>query len=140
MTAAVNTLDHPEDFVPMSRPDVEDALGPPAEIDGICHYTCERSQRGYVLTRFLVSMRDPENRRAFELDPEGYMAQSGLNDIERELVNERNYDGMLDYGASIYALGKASGALGTTLLEIGAKSRQQTVEDFLAQRGSQKKD
>lgn len=130
MTAAVNTLDHPEDFVPMSRPDVEDALGPPAEIDGICHYTCERSQRGYVLTRFLVSMRDPENRRAFELDPEGYMAQSGLNDIERELVNERNYDGMLDYGASIYALERRVVRWGRRSLKLAPRVDNKPLKIF----------
>ncbi len=139
MTTATNSPDK-ECTTPLSRADVADALGPEAVIEGICHYTGERSQRGYLLTKFLVSMRDSVNRSEFERAPEAYMVKCGLSDIEREMISLRDYDGMLEYGASIYALGKASGALGTTLLEIGAKSRQQSVADFLTQRRLQSKD
>ena len=109
-------------------------FGPAAGIDGIVPFTGERSQRGYRLNCFLVSMRDPAKRQAFRDDPDSLMAAGGLSHEERSLVNERDYTGMLNHGASVYAIGKASGALGSTLLDIGASQRGMTVQAFVCAR------
>jgi len=109
-------------------------LGPTVPLCGLCPMTTARAQRGFRLTQFLTSMREPESRALFADDPEHCMATFGLTEIERELVRRRDYDGMLDYGASNVAIGKASPSLGTTLVERGAKGRGQTVEQFIAER------
>lgn len=109
-------------------------LGPRVEIRGVCRFTVERAQRGFRLNRFLTSMRQPENRDAFAADPESYMASQALTDAERDMVRQRDYAAMLDYGASNVALGKASPALGTTLVERGALGRGQSVAAFIADR------
>jgi len=109
-------------------------LGPPADLSGMCRMTPERAQRGYRLGRFLTSMRDPARRAAFVADEEASMAAFGLSEHERSLVRRRDYDGMLDWGVSNVAIGKASPALGTTLVERGAKGRGQTAAEFLAWR------
>lgn len=109
-------------------------LGPRAALRGLVRMTTERASRGYRLTCFLTSMRDPAKRAAFGADPEASMADFGLNEAERELVRCRDYDGMLDYGASNVAIGKASPALGTSLVERGAKGRGQTAAEFVAER------
>lgn len=121
----------------MSQPGVmheEDPLGPRVEIRGACRFTPERAQRGYRLNRFLTSMRQPAVRASFMDDPEGCMARQDLTDAERDMIRRRDYPAMLVYGASAVALGKASPALGTTLVERGAIGRQQTVAAFLAER------
>ncbi|MBW8470295.1 MAG: hypothetical protein A3B67_08225 [Burkholderiales bacterium RIFCSPHIGHO2_02_FULL_66_10] len=112
----------------------DSALGPRVEIRGVCRFTVERAQRGLRLNRFLTSMRQPENRDAFAVDPESYMASQALTDTERDMVRRRDYAAMLDYGASNVALGKASPALGTTLMERGALGRGQSVAEFIADR------
>lgn len=109
-------------------------LGPTASLRGLCRMTAQRAQRGYRLNCFLTGMREPARRAAFRADPEASMAAAGLSDGERELVRRRDYEGMLDYGASVVAIGKASAALGTHLMERGAKARGQTVADFIAER------
>jgi gallate dioxygenase len=115
----------------MTEPSI---LGPTVEIRGICRYTPERARRGYRLTLFLTSMREPDNRTAFCRDPEAYMASRSLSEHERDMIRRRAYAELLDYGASNVAIGKASHALGTTLVERGAQGRGQTAEQFLAER------
>lgn len=109
-------------------------LGPTAPLRGFCPMTPERAQRGFRLTRFLTGMRQPEQRGLFAANPERCMEAHGLSETERDLVRRRDYDAMLDYGASNVAIGKASPALGTTLVERGAKGRGQTAAEFIAQR------
>lgn len=109
-------------------------LGPTVALRGLCRMTPERAQRGYRLGTFLTSMREPAKRAAFAADAEGSMEAFGLSEHERELVRRRDYDAMLDYGVSNVAIGKASPALGTTLVERGAKGRGQTAAEFIAER------
>lgn len=109
-------------------------LGPRMPLRGLVRMTPERARRGYRLTCFLTSMRDPAARAAFRADPQASMAAFGLSEAECALVRNRDYDGMLDWGASNVAIGKASPALGTTLVERGAKGRGQTVADFMTER------
>jgi protocatechuate 4,5-dioxygenase alpha subunit len=106
-------------------------FGPPADIEGIVRFDGERAQHGYALTKFLVSMRDPAMRAKFAADEEGTMLAAGLSCEERALVARRDYQGMIEHGASIYALGKGSGALGTTLLDMGAQARGMSTRDFV---------
>jgi hypothetical protein len=109
-------------------------LGPTAPLRGFVPMTPERAHRGYRLTRFLCSMRDPQQRVAFASDPEACMEAFALTDAEREMVRRRAFERMLDHGASNVAIGKASPALGTTLVERGARGRGQTSAEFIAQR------
>ncbi|RYZ01001.1 MAG: hypothetical protein EOO24_15690 [Comamonadaceae bacterium] len=112
----------------------EPLLGPVAPLHGLVRMTPERAARGYRLGSFLTGMRDPARRAAFAADPEACMADWGLSDHERDLVRRRDYGGMLDFGVSNVAVGKASPALGTTLVERGAKGRGQSGAEFIAER------
>lgn len=118
----------------LSEARLQEKLGPRVELTGLCPLTPERAERGYRLTRFLTSMRDPAQRERFAQDPQACMASFGLSDAERDLVTQRAYKEMLDYGACAVALGKASPALGTDLLARGAACMGLTREAFIAQR------
>ena len=95
-------------------------------------FTGERCQRAYRLNNFLSSMRYAEVRGSFDSDPEQAMQQFGLSDHEKDLVRRRDYQGMLDHGAVIYAISKAATGLRTTLLAVGAKMRGETPEAVAA--------
>jgi len=101
-------------------------------------FTGERCRDAYCLNNFLMSMREAAMREAFERDPEQAMEKFGLSEKERDLVRRRDYQGMLDHGAVIYAVGKASSAFHTTLLAIGAQMRGETPEAVAAWIGSGK--
>ena len=77
-------------------------------------------------------MRDPEIRASFDRDPEQLMDRCGLSEKERDLVRRRDYQGMLDHGAVIYAVSKASTAFRTNLLAIGAQMRGESPETVTA--------
>lgn len=119
---------------PASAGDLDSILGPRVAIRGTCRFTPARAQRGFRLNGFLTSMREPRQRAAFAADPERCMAEYGLSEHERDLLRRRDYDALLDYGASNVALGKASFALGTTIIERGAKGRGQSTAEFIAER------
>ncbi len=87
-------------------------------------------QSVYALTKFLVSMRDPQARVGFAADEESAMLAANLTETDCDLIRRRDYAGLIESGVSIYALGKAAGALGTTLLEIGACGRNMTAQQF----------
>ena len=113
---------------------IDPELGPVIDLPGTVVFDGARARRGYRLSRFLVAMRTAEERARFNNDPAALMSEYGLNKEERGLVERRDYDGMLEYGISIYALGKASQTLGTDLIGIGVQSRGEDRKAFLTRR------
>jgi protocatechuate 4,5-dioxygenase alpha subunit len=113
---------------------IDPELGPVVDLPGTVAFDGTRARRGYRLSRLLVAMRDADQRVRFREDPEALMNAYGLNNEERGLIERRDYDGMLEYGISIYALGKASFSLGTDLIGIGTQSRGEDRAAFLMRR------
>lgn len=118
-----------------SDPDIlQQKLGPRVSLSGLCQLTPERAQRGYRLTRFLTGMRSPAQRERFIADEDACMREYGLTDEERQMVLSRSYRQMMEYGACTVALGKANGALRTTLLERGAVDMGLAADEFIRRR------
>lgn len=113
---------------------LQEKLGPRVSLGGLCPLTPERARRGFRLTQFLTSMRAPEQRERFIADEEGCMRAHGLTDEEIRMVRERAYRQLMEYGACTVAIGKANGALRTTLLERGARDMGLTTEAFIRRR------
>lgn len=44
----------------------------------------------YAFTDFLISLSNPENLKAYSLDPDRYMSHAGLNDRQREAIRQGN--------------------------------------------------
>ena len=109
-------------------------LGPPASIRGVLRYDGARAARGYRITRFLVWISRPENREGFLADEGGTMDRFALDGSERALVAARDYTGLLDAGASIYAVAKSGSVFDASLVTIGASMRGQSAAEFLAWR------
>ena len=97
-------------------------------------FTGERCRDAYDFVKFLISMTNPSAREAFATDPEATMRAAGLTATEQALIRRRDWQGMVEHGASIYAMTKAAGALGATLADIGAAMRGESLEAFLAGR------
>jgi protocatechuate 4,5-dioxygenase alpha chain len=103
-------------------------------ISGTPVFTGERAHAGYRLNRMAMSLTDPGNRARFVADDIGYAREMGLNDTEVAMVRQRDWKAMNDAGCSIYLLIKIAGALGQSLLQVGAHTSGQTLDHFMASR------
>jgi len=96
---------------------------PRRPIPGLLVSDGELLQRAQRLNRLLISTNDPAQRERFRTNAEALMEEYGLNDIEKQLLRDRDWQGMLEFGASVYALAKGARALGLGLLDAGAQMR-----------------
>ena len=93
-----------------------------------------RAARGYRFSKFCMSLMDLARREALKADPEKAMADAGLSDYEKQLVRDKDWNGMLRYGTSTFMVLKLSNALGVGQNRTGAAMRGQTYEEFMATR------
>ena len=103
-------------------------------IAGTTVFTGERSRRGYRINKLAMSLTDEANRHAFKADERAYMRRFGLSDRERQLIEKRDWNGLVEAGGSIYLLIKIGGTIGQNLLQMGAQMRGETLEAFLKSR------
>lgn len=103
-------------------------------IAGTTVFTGARSSQGYRINKLAMSLIDPANRDAFKADERAYMARFGLSDREMELIVKRDWNGLVAAGGSIYLLIKIGGSVGENLLQMGAKMRGETLEQFMKTR------
>ena len=95
-------------------------------------YTGPMSTRGRNLNRFSLSLKLPENRSAFLVDPDAYMAKYDLSDLEKNLVRSRDWTGLLKAGGHLQAILKIAATVGQNLWHIGAHNADVAVEDMIA--------
>lgn len=107
-------------------------LGPRAQLRGVIRYGGALASRGLRLTEFLVAISRPGQREAFLADEAGTLARFGLDEAEQALVRERDYAGLLEAGAHVYAVAKSGHAFGATLMDIGARLRGQGTAELVA--------
>lgn len=103
-------------------------------IAGTTVFTGARSSQGYRINKLAMSLTDPANRDAFKADERAYMARFGLSDREMELIANRDWNGLVAAGGSIYLLIKIGGSVGENLLQMGARMRGETLEQFMKTR------
>lgn len=83
-------------------------------------YSGPASTRGYRLNIFCLSLRMPANRAEFLAGEGAYMARHALSAAERELVEARDWTGLLRAGGQLHAILKLAATVGETLYHIGA--------------------
>ncbi|MEW5420880.1 protocatechuate 3,4-dioxygenase [Amorphus sp. 3PC139-8] len=104
------------------------SLDPP----GTFLYTGEMATKGYNLTRFGLSLRRPDNRKAFLADEEGYMRGAGLSDTEIALVLARDWTGLIEAGGHLQSMLKVAATVGENLWHIGAHNAGMTADELMA--------
>jgi protocatechuate 4,5-dioxygenase, alpha chain len=93
------------------------------EIPGTTVFTGERSRQGYRLNRMANSLSDPENRARFRADEGAYMARMGLGEVEQEIVQRRDWAGMIARGGNVYLLMKIAATVGQSVLDMQKQMR-----------------
>jgi protocatechuate 4,5-dioxygenase alpha chain len=90
------------------------------------------AQRGYPLNAMCFSFNDAGSRERFKHDPEGYFAEYGLSEDQRQAVRERDVLRMIALGGNAYYLLKLANLLGMDVQDIGAQQTGLSRADFQA--------
>ena len=103
-------------------------------LPGTYIFDLERSAKALRLNRFLRGLIVPEHRALFRDDPEAAFDQAGLTEEEKALVRNRDWPGLIRYGASFFTIEKLGRVTGVSNPEMVAAMRGETLEQFLKTR------
>ncbi len=104
------------------------------KLQGTYPFDLERSVRAYRLNHYLHGLIEPARRAAFLADEAADLAAAGLSEQERELVRQRDWRGLMHYGAIFFMLEKLGAVVGTSNLHIYAAMRGEPLATFLQTR------
>ena len=99
-------------------------------LQGSYPFNFARSVKALRLNRFLRDMAVPAHRQRFLADGPAHMREAGLNDEECDLLQRRDWRGLIYYGAIFFGLEKLGAVLGVSNLHIYAAMRGETLEVF----------
>lgn len=86
----------------------------------------------YELNRLMYDLREPHNRDAIRSDMDSYLDRYDLEEQEKQLVRDGDWQGLVDVGVSVYVLTKIGAALDVSLYEMGASMRGMSIDEFWA--------
>lgn len=99
-------------------------------LNGTYPFDLTRSVKAYRLNRFLHRLIEPAHRQRFLADEAACLREAGLSAQECELVQRRDWRGLIHYGVIFFMLEKLGAVVGTSNLHIYAAMRGQTLEAF----------
>jgi gallate dioxygenase len=105
-------------------------------LTGTYPYTLERSVKALRINRFLHALTFPAKRAEFKQDEEQSYAAAGLSIEEQTLLRQRDWQGLIHYGAIFFVLEKFAAVLGLSNLHVYAAMRGQSIDEFLATRNA----
>jgi acyl dehydratase len=98
------------------------------------HVNEEYAKSSRFGTRILHGLITPENRALFRDSPDAAFEQARLTAAERSLVRERDWHGLVRYGASFFTLEKLARVSGVSNPEMVAAMRGEPLDEFLRTR------
>jgi gallate dioxygenase len=95
-----------------------------------------RSVKALRLNRFLHGLTMPAQRQQFLANESLCLQQATLTQEERDLVQERNWQGLIRYGVIFFLLEKLGAVVGVSNLHIYAAMRGQSLDSFMQTRNA----
>ena len=105
-------------------------------LSGTYPFTLARSVKAYRINKFLHRLIEPNFRAHFIADFDGLAMENGLTDEEADLIRQRDWRGLIHYGAIFFVLEKLGAVVGVSNLHIYAAMRGESLEDFLQTRNA----
>lgn len=109
---------------------IDEQLKGVGELEGTYPFTLERAHSAWRLNAFLHKLTQPEHRRAFIEKPQALYAQYQLSPQECELLEARNWIGLIQYGVIFFSLEKMAAVLGMSNLDVYSQMRGQSLDEF----------
>ena len=105
------------------------------KLPGTYPFTLEVSYRAYRLNDFLHRLVEPEHRRRFLDERADLYAEFALTEEEQQLLDARDWLGLIRYGVIFFCLEKMAAVIGCPSQAIYAHMRGETLDEFQASRG-----
>lgn len=112
------------------------------ELDGVQNlpgtypFGLARSVKAYRLNKFLHAMTQPAHRLAFTSNAQASYDRAGLTPQEQQMLHERDWRAMIDYGVIFFVLEKLGAVLGVSNLHIYAAMRGESLDVFMQTRNA----
>jgi protocatechuate 4,5-dioxygenase alpha chain len=90
------------------------------DIPGTFVFDVERARRGYHLNMFCMSLMKPENREEFKADQRAYLDKWPMTEAQKQVILDRDWNGMLEQGGNIYFTAKIAATDGLSFQQIAA--------------------
>jgi gallate dioxygenase len=104
------------------------------KLEGSHPFTLAVSHRAYRLNDFLRRLVVPAHRERFLNDTQGLYEEFGLSAEERQLLDARDWIGLIHYGVIFFCLEKMAAVIGASNPDVYAQMRGETMEQFQASR------
>jgi gallate dioxygenase len=106
------------------------------QLHGTYPFELSRSHQGYRLNKFLHHLIHPSHRLAFKANESASMRDAGLSEEEQVMIQRRDWQALIRYGASFFMLEKLAAVVGTSNLHVYAAMRGETLDTFLKTRNA----
>jgi hypothetical protein len=103
-------------------------------LEGTYPFDLHSSIKTLRLNRFFWNLRLAEKRELFQRDEGEAMREVGLTDEEQALVRGRDWLGLIRYGVNFFVLEKFARVVRMSNLEVYARMRGESFEDFMKTR------
>jgi gallate dioxygenase len=127
----------PEAVMERHRERMAEQLRGSSTLDGTYLFDITASVKAYRINKYLHAMIDPDQRTRFLADPETTFKEADLTEEEKDLIRNRDWQGLIHYGVIFFLLEKLAAVIGTSNLHIYAAMRGESLDDFLRTRNTQ---
>jgi len=107
------------------------------KLPGSYPFTQARSLEALRLNRFLHQLIKPALRERFHHDAQTMFAEAKLSEQECEMIRQRDWRGLIQYGASFFLLEKFGAVTGASNLDIYAAMKGVPLDEFMKTRNQQ---
>ncbi|BFM07835.1 gallate dioxygenase [Halioxenophilus aromaticivorans] len=109
---------------------IERQLAGVDEIPGTHPFTLERAHKAYRINDFLHRLIEPNHRHRFISEPESLYQEFALTQAEQDLLQARDWIGLIHYGVIFFSLEKLAAVLGLSNLDVYAQMSGKTLAEF----------
>ena len=104
------------------------------QLEGTYVFDLRVSNRTLRINRFFWWLTQADWRDRLLKDEASLMREAGLSDVERALVRDRDWLGLIRHGVNFFVLEKFARVVKRTNLEVYASMRGESLEEFLSTR------
>ena len=102
------------------------------DIPGTTVFTAKRSQQGFHLNQFCMSLRSAANRDRFHANERTYLDEWPMAEEQKQAVLDRDFQRMLDLGGNVYFLAKIFASDGLSYVQAVHTMTDMNLEEYQA--------
>ena len=125
-----NMSEPEEEHLQQHREKTAHQLAGAEKLEGTHPFSLEVAHRAFRLNDFLHRLVIPEHRELFLQDPEALYNKFELTQQERDLLDSRDWIGLIHYGVIFFSLEKMAAVIGYSNPDIYAQMSGKTLEEF----------